>query len=604
MSTCSRCGTTTGQHTVKCLQAMALAWAMGVEERPSVPGAATVTELREEIGQLGVLRRALGEAEAQNNEQSALIGQLRAQLDRERVGASQLEDELTRLRAQLASLQQQAPATQLPPDYYEARVSAARLAEIQAEVEALNTLREMAASPHLDVRVTDGRNAVVTPRRDDDYTPEAVDRTVAEDEAPPAPPVDAAPAAEQEAPAEEPAAPEPEPSFGQRLLALRHARGWTQTQAAIGLNTSSSMVSYYEMGRYQPSDGIRARLAELEAEPQPEPTPRREPQPEPAPAPEPASTTTTRPWKEENAAKIGVPGAWAKPETTALEESCRRYVTEHLLPTPHGAMRTDDAGREWNTYVLAPELLAGYQAYAERTGAPLGKPMLMSRFLGNQARSQVKDIRQGPRLAGAKPNAYFGVQLVDQAAEQPEPEPEPPLVEERRRDLTERERRQADVDELRALMAQTREVKTEHVPEPDVQIPHGPDELAVKLAQLKHFGIGGEHGVDRVAAQAAVGRPAPHRPGRVEVVPAPDRRWRVRRRPGRHRLPAAGQVHERAARGVRLRLQGRRAGHRPASGRKTSTPRCATRTGWRSAPSPGTGRSATRSSGSTGATCR
>lgn len=146
---CSRCGTTTGQHSAKCLQAMALAWAMGVEERPRVGPVRVepdplVDDLRAEISQLSLTKRALDEAVAA--------------LERERVGASELEEEVSRLHAEMDLLgekllaaqaeverlrqeraewerPQPAPVTQLPPGYYD-RLD--RLAEIDAEIANLH----------------------------------------------------------------------------------------------------------------------------------------------------------------------------------------------------------------------------------------------------------------------------------------------------------------------------------------------------------------------------------------------------------------------------------------------------------------------------------
>jgi transcriptional regulator with XRE-family HTH domain len=52
------------------------------------------------------------------------------------------------------------------------------------------------------------------------------------------------------------------PLFGQRLVALRKDKGWTQTQLAERIGTTREMVDYYERRSPNPSLKVIRKLAE------------------------------------------------------------------------------------------------------------------------------------------------------------------------------------------------------------------------------------------------------------------------------------------------------------------------------------------------------
>jgi hypothetical protein len=277
------------------------------------------------------------------------------------------------------------------------------------------------------------------------------------------------------------------------------------------LGCNKSVVGFWGQGKWKPSPEFRAKLRQLADGKRPDRV-------------------------AESATKIGVPGTRAKPENVAAEEAAQEFVDQCLVAA-QGTRRSEDPNQgAFGVYLTAPELLAGYEAWAKANGKPVVPAA--ARLVGAAAGKSplVKVKRQGPKHDGRKPMCYFGVKLLEQATTTAEPEPEAPpaptpAVMPSRREadkarqalaqaeatgqpeavaaaaeaLSRAEQNREQVEQMRALMDRVRSVKTEHVPEPAVQIPHGPDEIAVKLAQLKHFGIGGEHGVDRVAAQAAVG---------------------------------------------------------------------------------------------------
>jgi hypothetical protein len=206
MPTCSRCGATDDRHSMKCLQTMALGWAMGVEERPELTAIAeTLSEdtisrhvselatMREELVRLVAenadLRRRL-DAQANGRGWPAVVQELRGtiaerdatieELRSRPVGADerQLLDWL-----EFPTSDPWPPlVTHLPPNYYdEKHVSAERLAEIQREVDELN------ASPHLDVVVHDDVNVTATPKQEAIPAPERPAEPLAAPEAPPVP---------------------------------------------------------------------------------------------------------------------------------------------------------------------------------------------------------------------------------------------------------------------------------------------------------------------------------------------------------------------------------------------------------------------------------
>jgi hypothetical protein len=255
MTACSRCGATDDRHSVKCYQAMALGLAMGVEERPAAAGQLSDGQISEIGRQYAAPLREQLAAYAEE------VQRLRTENEQFRRALDHEGEKLVALQAQLTALTS-APVTQLPDGYYdnllaqqaaEAAVSPERLADIEREVAALNE------SPLLDVTVHDGLNATIRPKqlaRDDDYTPEAIDRQTAAEEA-------------DEAPAPEPVAevaPEPEP---------------TPTEVEEAFHAA-------DMARHEA------------------------PEPEPAPD-EPDTTPTGRPWSTGSATRTAGPCArWAR----------------------------------------------------------------------------------------------------------------------------------------------------------------------------------------------------------------------------------------------------------------------------------------------------
>jgi transcriptional regulator with XRE-family HTH domain len=53
------------------------------------------------------------------------------------------------------------------------------------------------------------------------------------------------------------------PVFGQRLAALRHSKGFSQSQLAKQLNTTRKMIDYYERRAQNPSLDFIQRAAEV-----------------------------------------------------------------------------------------------------------------------------------------------------------------------------------------------------------------------------------------------------------------------------------------------------------------------------------------------------
>lgn len=461
MTACSRCGATDDRHSIKCYQAMALGMAMGVEP----PSRATV------LADVGTYDAALREEDARLREQNLALVQenrsLRERLDAQSGGRGwpavvrELRTTLDERDATIDSLRRQlaeaVPVTHLPAGYYDGKASPERLAEIQREVEELN------ASPHLDVQVLDPLNAIVTPRpevqhiplRDDDYTPEAVDR--------------ASEIVAEIVESHRPAPPEPKPKpervdWPALVRKLRTDRGMSTHEFAGLVGCSRQAVRDWESGKVKsPGERWQDKLRALQA----------------APA-------------KRHVPKVGAPGPRTTQETADAEQAIREFMEAHLVAA--GGTRTAENGVVWEAYVTAPELLAAYEAWAKANGKPI--PKAAHRMVGSAATKSpaVRKKRQGPVHGGSKPNSYFGVKLAleqtDDVAEATPSAPEAP--------------KEGSAEHIRSIMAKARAVKTEVIPEPTTEIPPGPDELATKLAQLKHFGIGGVSGVARSAAQAAV----------------------------------------------------------------------------------------------------
>jgi transcriptional regulator with XRE-family HTH domain len=509
MPKCSRCGAQDDKHTMKCYKAMVLGRALGVE-----PLAAPVPAkglhgwaLDDEVVAAPAREYAPGRGFP------AIIQDLRSQLAERQQTIMQLRQEVRDWRFEVEELRRKLDAwitpegiyTRLAPGYYdEKHVAPERLAEIQAEVDEINAglhdteiLEAMEASPNLDVIRHPNGNASVVPKRDDDYTPEAVDRTepdgfdlmrdflnVPQPQPEPAPVLDGT----------------DWPTF---VRELRAARKWSQNDLAGAVGCARSMIGFWEQGKYKPGPELAAKLRQLATEtPEPKVAPEPEPQPEPVAAaeePEFYIDATGKRVPRNAAAReamVGVPGAWARPETKAAEDAAQEFVDQFLVPAE--GTRADEKGSTWQVYVTAPELQAAYEAWAAKYDKPITKGTF--RFVGQAATRSpiVKKKWQGPRSNGApaKPICYAGVKLLPlEAEEAPAVEPEAPKPTPADLDPTAR---------IRSIMQSARTVREETIPEPDVEIPHGPDELATKLAQLKHFGIGGAHGVSKVAAQTAI----------------------------------------------------------------------------------------------------
>jgi hypothetical protein len=595
MAACSRCGTTDNRHSMKCLKAMAFGLAMGVEERPTLVAAPV---------------------------------RLEDELERERVGASQLEEELSRLHAEMDLLGEKliaaqteaakehavalrwqqrydqlaaqwdsgmvtTPVTQLPPGYYDAKVSPERLAEIEREVAALNE------SPHLEVEVHDELNATVRPRRDDDYTEAGVaaaEQLDTDESYPDHGPEDDAAAAlglpSKTAGTDEPA--EGWPAF---IRALRLAKRWSYPQLAEALGCSRSHAQNFEYGKRTVSPEWAEKLRALAVgvvphiePPAPEVKPKRGPRkPGGMADPDymhpdvpafladnieasdnPADYVTTArissvlaAWNTKNGKKlgaqpvfraiakqymrgkpihqgkqvdgyygikvggksdgtapfvpdrkfdaaarvnderIGVAGAWKSPESQYIDACVTEFLDANLIVT-----------QDRNDWLAGPDLRAAYDQWAHEQGKPdsdaypsveraMGA-LVAQRALGKQQRTYEGKLTG----VGAKPLHFRGVRLGKVPVEA-DAQPILPAAPEKAKpkitpaDLDPREKNKRDVEELRSLMKASTS-RVEEVPAASVTPTPGPDEMAMKLAQLKHFGIGGVEGVSRDAARTAV----------------------------------------------------------------------------------------------------
>ena len=527
MPKCSRCGTHDDRHTMKCYKATVLGRALGVEPLAAPVAPKGLAEWVRDTPTDEAIA-STGRQYAEGRGFPAIIQDLRARLAERDQTIQSLRQEARDWRFEADELRRQLAAwitpegiyTRLSPGYYdEKHVSPERLAEIQAEVDQLN-LAEMEASPHLDVKRRPDGSATIAPKRDDDYTDAAVDRTE---------PTLAETRQWAQDVAIEAATPEPEPApvldgtdWAAFVKELRAARGWNQGDLATQVGCARSLVGMWENGRYKPGPELAAKLRGLATQvPEPEAPPAAEPASSSLAAPPPEAPAVETPavevpvgggkkrlpgmsWGESNKAKIGVPGAWARPETLAAEQAAQEFVDQHLVPAE--GTRQDEKGSTWATYITAPELQAAYEAWAKANGKPITPAIF--RFVGQAATKSplVKKKWQSPRhMIGdkvTKPLCYAGVKLLTDAPERVVPTPEP----ERQINGTPVPT-PADLDptaRIRSIMAQARTVREETIPEPETEIPHGPTELATKLAQLKHFGIGGAHGVPRPAAQAAL----------------------------------------------------------------------------------------------------
>jgi hypothetical protein len=567
MTACSRCGTTTGQHTMECLQAMALGWAMGVEERPKLGPVRVETEpfvddLRLTIDQL---RAELARVETQNNEQAETIGALRAEVDRltgralaETNGrgwpavVQELRGWLAVRDATIASLRAEVGRWEEQFAHLYDEDVAARHAEIQAEIESpafQQELADMAASPDLEVEVHDEANATVRPKQDEDAAAdrawdevEQVTEAFDTDETPPAPepaplPPEAAPAAQ----APEPEAPKPARTYGglgdpewvhpdapafiadniepsdnpadyvttariSSTLAAWNTRtgknlGPTPAYREIArrfmrgkpIHDGKQVDGYYGMKLSGTADGTMSFV--------------------------PDAAFDAAPPRGAGDERLGVKGAWKSPESRYIDACVTEFLDGNLIVT-----------QDLNDWLAGPDLRAAYDEWAHANGKPDSDAYPgVDKVIGGFASKRALVKRQRPYSAERpdyKPVHFRGVRLgtvpveKKEAAPEPQPQPEKPKI--TPADLDPRERNKRDVEELRSLMKASAS-RVEEIPTASVTPPPGPDELAMKLAQLKHFGIGGVEGVSKDAARSAVADL--HPTGREVWTSVPGESW-------------------------------------------------------------------------------
>jgi hypothetical protein len=520
---------------MKCLQAMALGWAMGVEERPRLGPVRVEDEaasLRAEIGQLSLTQRALEGANAEIADlhaQMDVLGdkliavqaeneQLRVQLDRTEAHAGRWYDDWKALYNDTHP-DEETYVSRLPEGYLDGKASLQREAEIAAEIESpafQRELEEMAASEHLEVEVLDEANATIRPK---------VDETPPAPESVPLPP-EAAPAAQ----APEPEAPKParvykglgdpewvhpdapafiadniEPSDNPAdyvttaRISLTLAAWNTKTGKNLGstpayreiarrfmrgkpIHDGKQVDGYYGMKLSGKADGTMSFVPDARYD------------------------TAYRGASDE---RLGIKGAWKSPESRYIDACVTAFLDRNLVVT-----------QDLNDWLAGPDLRAAYDEWAHANGKPDSNAYPgVERVIGSLAAKRAVAKRQRSYSAERpdyKPLHLRGVRLGTVPVEKKEAEPEPRTEAQKDwdairpakpkitpADLDPRVKNKRDVEELRSLMKASTS-RIEETPTASEPIPPGPDELAVKLAQLKHFGIGGEHGVSRAAATAAV----------------------------------------------------------------------------------------------------
>jgi hypothetical protein len=161
------------------------------------------------------------------------------------------------------------------------------------------------------------------------------------------------------------------------------------------LGCNKSVVGFWGQGKWKPSPEFRAKLRQLADGKRPDRV---------------AESAT-----EIGAPEIGVPGTRAKPENVAAEEAAQEFVDQCLVAA-QGTRRSEDPNQgAFGVYLTAPELLAGYEAWAKANGKPVVPAA--ARLVGAAAGKSplVKVKRQGPKHDGRKPMCYFGVKLLEQA---------------------------------------------------------------------------------------------------------------------------------------------------------------------------------------------
>jgi transcriptional regulator with XRE-family HTH domain len=196
--------------------------------------------------------------------------------------------------------------------------------------------------------------------------------------------------------------------------------------------------------------------------------------------------------------RTGVAGAWKSPESQYIDQCVAQFMDANLIVT-----------QDLNDWLAGPDLRAAYDEWAHANGKPdsdayPGVEKVIGNFAGKRAMTKRQRPYEGKLTGvGAKPLHFRGVRLgkvpVEPDATPVVPAPKPKITP---ADLDPRAKNKRDVEEIRQLMKASTS-RVEEVPSAQTVVPHGPDELAMKLAQLKHFGIGGEHGVPKAAAKAA-----------------------------------------------------------------------------------------------------
>lgn len=175
---------------------------------------------------------------------------------------------------------------------------------------------------------------------------------------------------------------------------------------------------------------------------------------------------------------IDSPQSRTKPETVRTEAATAKYVAAHLVPAE--GSRKDEKGFSWPAYVTAPELLAGYERWAQANDEPINRGV--TRFLGAAASRLAPKKKQGPRHGNSKPISYFGVKLLD--ASTPE-STEPPLEEQ----MAQRRTAEAAAQEKLGEPAETTKERYRYTgPRPGQEIPKDYREMLEPLWETPGWG--------------------------------------------------------------------------------------------------------------------
>lgn len=420
---CSRCGAPDDRHSMKCLQAMALGWAMGVEPRPQrfegsragvgapSPAANAVPEVVEQ------LREQLARAEAQERLWRERVrtwqhdyGVLRQSYEDLQAGRSATQQLAEGMGVPVTAEQDvKFPFTALPPEYHDANLAGKRRAEREREIDAeiqAQLIAEAEASPDLDVVEHDGAVSIYpkTP-----HEPGGIVSVEAD-------------------------------ADGDPVVSIRE-------------------------------DGPLGEVADDTATQTTKPD-------RPLPTFDPAT----------NATRVAEPATAApKPPSfggdSPAHDSIRRWVQGNIV-LADSPPRTDDNGRLFDPgYITSPELVAAFEEWAARTGAPTDKRT--ARLVGVELRKVAPVVRQAPVIDGKKPMAYFGIVVADQAQKAPVPDAEP----EAPRPLTKAEINRRSVEEVRRLIDEAKDrAAAAHQVADEVQEQEAEAEVAVLEEEERTWG--------------------------------------------------------------------------------------------------------------------